>query len=109
MNLLKKESKENIFDKKIVDTIRGLSIDVIDAAKSGHPGIALGAAPIIYSVYANHLRFIPTNDKWINRDRFVLSAGHGSSLLYSTLYMAGFPISLEDLQSFRKINSSKNY
>ena len=105
MNLLKKESKENIFDKKIVDTIRGLSIDVIDAAKSGHPGIALGAAPIIYSVYANHLRFIPTNDKWINRDRFVLSAGHGSSLLYSTLYMAGFPISLEDLQSFRKINS----
>lgn len=105
MSILKKDNKENVFDKKIIDNIRGLSIDIINEAKSGHPGIALGAAPIMYSLYANHLKFIPTNDKWINRDRFILSAGHGSSLLYSTLYMAGFPISLEDLQSFRKIDS----
>lgn len=105
MNLLKKDSKENLFDKKIIDNIRGLSIDIINEAKSGHPGIALGAAPIIYSLYGNHLKFMCNDDKWINRDRFVMSAGHGSSLLYSTLYMAGFPITLEDLQSFRKIDS----
>lgn len=105
MSLLKKDNNQNLFDKKIIDNIRGLSIDIINEAKSGHPGIALGAAPIIYSVYANQLRFIPSNDKWINRDRFIMSSGHGSSLLYSTLYMAGFPISLEDLQSFRKLGS----
>jgi len=105
MNILKKESSQNVVDKKIIDNIRGLSIDVINEAKSGHPGIALGAAPIIYSVYANHLKFLVDNDKWINRDRFVLSAGHGSSLLYSTLFMAGFPITLDDLKLFRKIDS----
>jgi len=105
MNLLKKENKDSLVDKKIIDNLRGLSIDVINEAKSGHPGIALGAAPIIYSLYAHHLNFSIENDKWINRDRFVLSAGHGSSLLYSTLYMAGFPISLDDLKDFRKIGS----
>lgn len=105
MNLLKKENKENVFDRKIIDNLRGLSIDIINEAKSGHPGIALGAAPIIYSLYANHLVFNSDDDKWLNRDRFIMSAGHGSSLLYSTLYMAGFPISLEDLESFRKLDS----
>lgn len=105
MNILKRESNQTQIDKKVIDNLRGLSIDIIDQAKSGHPGIALGAAPIIYSVYAYNLKFSIENDKWINRDRFVLSAGHGSALLYSTLYMAGFPLSIEDLKSFRTINS----
>lgn len=105
MNLLKKESKEGQVDKKLIDNLRGLSIDIIAQAKSGHPGIALGAAPIIATLYNNHLKFMKDDDKWINRDRFVLSAGHGSSLLYSTLYMAGFPIELNDLESFRQFGS----
>ena len=103
--LMKKDNKETQIEKKIIDSLRGLSIDVIDNAKSGHPGIALGAAPIIYTLYANHLRFSTSNDQWINRDRFILSAGHASALLYATLYMAGFPISLDDLKQFRHIGS----
>jgi len=99
----KKES--NQIDKKIIDNIRGLAIDMIDNANSGHPGIALGAAPIITTLYANHLVVNPKDDKWINRDRFVMSAGHGSSLLYATLYMAGYEITLDDLKVFRQIDS----
>lgn len=105
MNILKKENNQVLLEKKIIDNLRGLSIDVIDNAKSGHPGIALGAAPIVYTLYANNLKFSVNNDKWINRDRFILSAGHASALLYSTLYMVGFPINMEDLQSFRKFGS----
>jgi len=107
MNLLKKDkdNSKDQMERKIIDNLRGLSLDVIDNAKSGHPGIALGAAPIIYTLYANHLNFSVENDKWFNRDRFILSAGHGSSLLYSTLYMAGFNIDLDDLKEFRKLNS----
>ncbi len=92
-------------DKKVIDLLRTLSIDMIDKAKSGHPGICLGAAPIIYTVYAKHM-CINTNDcNWINRDRFVLSAGHGSALLYACLFLAGYDISLEDLKNFRTLNS----
>lgn len=105
MNILKKEVKTGQVDKKIIDNLRGLSIDIIAKANSGHPGIALGAAPIIATLYANHLRFSKENDKWLNRDRFILSAGHGSSLLYATLYMAGFSIELSDLESFRCLGS----
>lgn len=105
MNILKKEVKTGQVDKKIIDNLRGLSIDIIAKANSGHPGIALGAAPIIATLYANHLRFSKENDKWLNRDRFILSAGHGSSLLYATLYMTGFPIELSDLESFRCLGS----
>lgn len=88
-----------------LNSLRLLSIDMINVAKSGHPGIALGAAPIIYSVYANHLKFNPKAPNWINRDRFVMSAGHGSALLYATLFMAGYDISIDDLVGFRTINS----
>ena len=90
---------------KIIDQIRCLGIDMIHEAKSGHPGIVLGAAPILYTLYAHHMRFDPKNPDYFNRDRFVMSAGHGSALLYATLYMAGFDISLDDLKKFRQINS----
>ncbi len=99
------ESLDEINEQKIVDTIRALSIDMIHEANSGHPGIALGAAPIMYSLYAHHLNIDPNYPNFFNRDRFVMSAGHGSALLYATLYLAGFPIELEDLKKFRQINS----
>ena len=89
----------------IINSIKLLGIDMIDAAGSGHPGIVLGAAPILYTLYANHLRIDPKNPDWINRDRFVMSPGHGSALLYATLFMAGYDISLEDLVRFRQIGS----
>ena len=90
---------------KIIDQIRCLGIDMIDAANSGHPGIVLGAAPIIYTLYAHHLKFDPTKPDYFNRDRFIMSAGHGSALLYSTLHMAGFDITIDDLKQFRQIDS----
>ena len=91
-----------INQQKIIDQIRCLGIDMIDNANSGHPGIVLGAAPIIYSLYANHLNFDKEDPEYFNRDRFVMSAGHGSALLYATLYMAGFDITLDDLLEYRK-------
>ena len=94
-----------INETKIIDQIRCLGIDMIDNAKSGHPGIVLGAAPIIYTLYAHHLNFDRNHPEYFNRDRFVMSAGHGSALLYATLHMAGFDISLEDLKNFRQIDS----
>ena len=103
--ITKREDETEINQTKIIDEIRCLGIDMIDEAKSGHPGIVLGAAPIIYTLYAHHLNFDPTNPKYFNRDRFVMSAGHGSALLYSMLYFAGFDISLDDLKSFRKMDS----
>ena len=96
---------EEINQQKIVDQIRCLGIDMIKEANSGHSGIVLGAAPIIYALYAHHLNIDPQNPKYFNRDRFVLSAGHGSALLYATLYMAGYPITLDDLKKFRQIDS----
>ncbi|MBO5375279.1 MAG: transketolase [Bacilli bacterium] len=100
---IKKEEPSDI--KKIIDNIRALGIDMIDEAKSGHPGIVLGAAPIITTLYANHIKVDINDDKWINRDRFVMSAGHGSALLYSTLFMAGYNIPFEELKNFRQMNS----
>jgi len=95
----------NPIDKKIIDNIKILGIDMINEAKSGHPGIVLSAAPIIYTLYAKHLNINPNDDKWLNRDRFVMSAGHGSALLYSCLFMAGYNITLDDLRRFRQIGS----
>ncbi len=94
-----------INQNKIIDQLRCLGIDMIAEANSGHPGIVLGAAPILYTLYAHHLRFDPNNPNWFNRDRFVMSCGHGSALLYATLYMAGFNIDLDDLKKFRQIDS----
>ncbi len=100
-----RKDESEINQTKIVDQIRCLGIDMIDNAKSGHPGIVLGAAPIIYTLFAHHMRIDPKKPEFFGRDRFVMSAGHGSALLYSTLYLAGYPITLEDLKDFRKIDS----
>ncbi len=89
---------------RIANNIRGLGIDMINNANSGHPGIVLGAANIITNIYAN-MKIDPSNSNWINRDRFILSAGHGSALLYATLFMAGYNITLDDLKNFRSLDS----
>ena len=88
-----------------VNTIRTLSIDAINRANSGHPGLPMGAAPMAYALWANHLNHNPKNSKWFNRDRFVLSAGHGSSMLYSLLHLAGYDVTIDDLKGFRQLNS----
>lgn len=88
---------------KTISNIKSLGIDMIDQAGSGHPGIVLGAAPLIYTVYARHMNINTVDPTWICRDRFVLSAGHGSAMLYATLYLAGFNISLDDLKNFRRV------
>ena len=100
------QEKIEINEEKIVDQIRTLGIDMIHEANSGHPGIVLGAAPIIYSLYAHHINIDVNHPNYFNRDRFIMSAGHGSALLYATLYMAGFNITLEELKQFRKIDST---
>jgi len=91
--------------QNIANTIRGLSIDAIEKAKSGHPGLPLGCAEIGAYLYAKELKHNPKNSSWINRDRFVLSAGHGSAFLYSCLHLAGFKLSLEEVKAFRQLNS----
>ncbi|MDD2203233.1 MAG: transketolase [Bacilli bacterium] len=98
---MKKEVKN--IDKKIIDNIKALAIDMIDVAGSGHPGIVLGAAPTIYTLYARHMNINTNDEKWMNRDRFIMSAGHGSALLYSTLFMAGYNLSMDDLKNFRRM------
>lgn len=90
---------------KVIDNIRALGIDMISEAKSGHSGIVLGAAPIIATLYTNHIKVKQDEPNWINRDRFVMSAGHGSALLYATLFMSGYDIPFEEIKNFRKINS----
>ncbi|WP_044642257.1 transketolase [Risungbinella massiliensis] len=92
-------------DQKMVNTLRVLSIDQIEKAKSGHPGLPMGAAPMAYTVWAKHLKHNPQNPNWMNRDRFVLSAGHGSALLYSLLHLFGYDLSIEDLKQFRQWDS----
>ncbi|WP_325062679.1 transketolase [Massilibacterium senegalense] len=88
-----------------INTIRTLSIDSIEKANSGHPGMPMGAAPMAYSLWTNFLTVNPKNASWFNRDRFVLSAGHGSMLLYSLLHLSGFNVSMDDLKNFRQWGS----
>ncbi|MFD2116716.1 transketolase [Paenibacillus yanchengensis] len=88
-----------------INTIRTLSIDAINKANSGHPGLPMGAAPMAYTLFSKMMQHNPTNSKWFNRDRFVLSAGHGSALLYSLLHLSGYDVTLDDLKQFRQLNS----
>ena len=95
----------NLKDEKVINTIRSLSADTIQKANTGHPGIALGSAPVAFTLWSKFLKHNPKNPNWQNRDRFVLSAGHGSALLYSLLHLFGYGVSLEDLKQFRQLNS----
>src|SRR6185436_17817319 len=92
-------------DDVCINTIRTLSIDAVEKASSGHPGMPMGAATIAYVLWTRHLRHDPANPEWINRDRFVLSAGHGSMLLYSLLFLTGYGLTLDDLKHFRRWGS----
>src|SRR3954451_10504496 len=92
-------------DQLSIDTIRTLSIDGVQKANSGHPGAPMGAAPMAYGLWARFLRHAPTDPDWADRDRFVLSAGHASMLLYSLLHLTGYAVSLEDLEAVRQWGS----
>ena len=90
---------------KIANTIRQLSIDAVEKADSGHPGLPMGCAEFAAFFWGSYLRYNPKNPKWLNRDRFVLSAGHGSMMLYSCLHLSGYDLSLDDIKHFRQIHS----
>ncbi|GBF76428.1 transketolase [Paenibacillus sp. 598K] len=92
-------------DQLSIDTIRTLAIDAIEKAKSGHPGMPMGSAPMGYQLFAKAMNHNPSNPAWVNRDRFVLSAGHGSMLLYSLLHLSGYDLPIEELKNFRQWNS----
>ncbi len=92
-------------DQLCVNTIRALAIDAVQKAESGHPGLPLGAAPMAYVLWTKFLRYNPKNPKWENRDRFLLSAGHGCMLLYSLLYLTGYDLSLDEIKNFRQWGS----
>jgi len=91
--------------EKSINAIRFLGMDSINKANSGHPGIVLGAAPIIYSLYTKHMHITPNKPRWFNRDRFILAAGHASGMLYPTLHLSGYSVTIDDLKQFRQLNS----
>jgi len=90
---------------KIAESVRSLTIDAVQKANSGHPGLPMGAAELGAYLYGAAMNYDAEDPSWINRDRFILSAGHGSMLLYSMLHMAGFALSLDDIKSFRQVGS----
>ncbi len=92
-------------DTKSVNAIRILAADAIQKANSGHPGLPLGAAPMAYELWAKHMKHNPKNPEWVNRDRFILSGGHGSALLYSLLHLFGYGLTIDDLKNFRQLGS----
>jgi transketolase len=94
-----------LLDDLCIDTIRTLSMDAVQKANQGHPGAPMGLAPVAYTLYTRLMRHNPANPLWIDRDRFILSAGHASMLLYSSLFLAGYPMTLEDLENFRELGS----
>jgi transketolase len=92
-------------DEARINAIRFLAVDAVQQANSGHPGLPLGAAAAAYTLWARHLRYDPRDSHWFDRDRFILSAGHGSALLYALLHLAGYDLSLDDLRHFRQLGS----
>jgi transketolase len=117
LSLLKQSNSKNCLYRKgdfikmdpiglqAINTIRTLSMDMIQKANSGHPGLPMGAAPMAYTLWAKEMNFNPANPNWLNRDRFILSAGHGSALLYSLLHLFGYDVSMDDLKNFRQLGS----
>jgi len=97
--------RTSALDASCIDTLRFLSVDAVQRADSGHPGLPLGAAPMAHVLWSRFLKHNPANPRWFDRDRFVLSAGHGSMLLYSLLYVTGYPLSLEEIKRFRQWGS----
>ena len=95
----------NNINNLAINTIKFLGLDAINKANSGHPGMVLGAAPLVHKLYSDFICATPKDSKWINRDRFILAAGHGSMLSYAILHLTGYKVSLDDLKSFRQINS----
>jgi transketolase len=102
---MQKETEAPELDQLCINTIRALTIDAVQKAKSGHPGLPLGAAPMAYVLWTKFMRFNPRNPKWENRDRFLLSAGHGCMLLYSLLYLTGYDLTLDEIKNFRQWGS----
>ena len=102
---VQKENSNPELDQLCINTIRALTIDAVQKAESGHPGLPLGAAPMAYVLWTRFLRHNPRNPKWDDRDRFLLSAGHGSMLLYSLLHLTGYDLSLDELKNFRQWGS----
>ena len=100
-----KESTKSDIEQRAVDTIRTLSIDAVEKAQSGHPGMPMGMADVAYVLWTKFLKHNPDNPNWFDRDRFILSAGHGSMLLYSLLHLAGYNMSMDDLKNFRQWGS----
>jgi transketolase len=98
-----------MMEQRAINALRILGVDAINKANSGHPGIVLGAAPMAYQLFTEHLNINTRNPKWINRDRFILSAGHGSMLLYALNHLSGFKISIEDLKKFRQIGNTPGH
>ncbi len=103
--LIKSPKNQTEIDDLCINTIRFLSVDAIQKANSGHPGLPLGAAPMAYTLWTNFLQHNPTNPHWFNRDRFVLSAGHGSMLLYSLLHLTGYDLPMQEIKHFRQWGS----
>ena len=98
-----------MIDKKLeelcINTIRFLSVDAVEAANSGHPGQPMEAAAMGYKLFTQILKHNPSNPKWVNRDRFILSSGHGSMILYALLHLSGYDLALDEIKKFRKLGS----
>ena len=92
-------------DQKAINVIRNLALDIIQNAGAGHPGVSMSSAPILYTLFTKNLRVNPAVQDWVNRDRFVLSAGHAAELLYSTMFLCGYPFMIDDLKNYRKLGS----
>jgi transketolase len=97
------ESSE--LDRRCVDTIRALAMDIVQEANSGHPGLPMGCSVIAHALWSKRMRFNPRNPQWPNRDRFILSAGHGSTLLYIMLHLTGYDLPMAELRRFRQLHS----
>ncbi len=91
--------------RQAINTLRMLAVDAVEAANAGHPGMPMGAAPYAFTLWSRYLRFNPQDPQWPNRDRFILSAGHGSMLLYALLHLTGYDLPMEELKRFRRWDS----